>query len=209
MSISLAQSKMATFFRNLSILTLSHDLCTIILNGAVSSRVYTSEAAAASSESFGKAQQDTSLSSSSSVTAAALASSYSSSSPSIFPSIQLKPALGKSFPFYVDLHLFVNRILREEVAQMIDASATASNSSNSKARTETAVERVEKTLEVQAEVIACENDKEVAVEQQQQQQRQQRQQHVNVLEVLADRYGPRVGRWAAFTVVDGVRLCDA
>ena len=35
---------------------------------------------------------------------------------------------------------------------------------------------------------------------------QQQQQHVSILEVLTDRYGPRAGRWAAFTVEKGVRL---
>ena len=36
----------------------------------------------------------------------------------------------------------------------------------------------------------------------------EQQKHVSVLEVLTDRHGPRAGRWGAFTIEKGKKLCS-
>ena len=183
---------MATFFRNLSILSTSHGLCTMIINGAVTSQILASRATG-SEEPFEQAQRDASSSS---------ASSSYSSSPSIFPSVSCKPALGKTFPFYLDLHLFVNHVLREEVAQVMGDSDEAGGRNefrDGERYAGAAMQGLKRATGFEAEAVARKDGATTPY-------RQQR--HVNVLEVLADRYGPRVGEWAVFTIDGGVRLCD-
>lgn len=164
---------MATFFRNLSNSTSSSpytNLCTVILNGAVSTRTHASGESDAM-ESLSTAQHGT---------------SSSSSSPSVFPFVSSKPALGQTFPFYIDLHLFVNCVSREDVMRMVYSRQVGL------ATTEAEAEAIAgKTRVSDGRCYNIENN---------------HQQHVSILEVLTDRYGPRTGRWGAFAIERGIRL---
>ncbi len=77
--------------RTLTHLTRSHSVSVVLLNVAVSSKPFVSQPAPASDEA---------------AAAAALSAPYDRSS--IFASVTLRPALGKTFPYFLDLHLFVS-----------------------------------------------------------------------------------------------------
>ena len=178
-ALSKAQAKMSTFFRRLGRLTKEQRLCTMVLSAALPVQQYGKSAyivdpansisdevmhLALDEEHEPQKQTTTTSSSSTTITAPNLTSSKP-----LPISYWYKPALGKTFPYLIDLHLFV--------------SSLAGVRSGSKS-----IEALRRMS----------RDKSVPIE---------KRQHMGVIEVLSDRYGSRAGRWTAFGIEDGVKLC--
>lgn len=126
------QALLTSFMRSLANLTRAHRLCTLVHNAASS---YTPAPGTSNSGNAAVAAEDR---------------------PSIFSSCMLRPALGRSFAYLLDVHLLLHRVPLEAE----DAKAVYGTHASGRPAGQRKV--------------------------------------VSVLEVLADRQGSRLGRWAAF-----------
>jgi hypothetical protein len=127
------QALLTTFMRSLAHITRRNNVCTIIHNTAVT---YSNTDASNNNNNNSTTAEPT---------------------PSIFASCALRPALGKTFPYLLDLHLLLHRL------PISAADAKAVYAAHG------ALPKPENRL-------------------------------ASVLEVMHDRYGDRVGHWAAFRV---------
>lgn len=86
------QALLTTFMRSLALVTQRHDVCTIIHNTAVT---YPSSNNSNNNNNNGSTNPTTTT---------------AEPTPSIFASCALRPALGKTFPYLLDLHLLLHRL---------------------------------------------------------------------------------------------------
>ncbi|OCK76699.1 hypothetical protein K432DRAFT_396221 [Lepidopterella palustris CBS 459.81] len=150
-----AHAVLTTFLRTLTRLTHTHTLTTILINAAIAPRnpatqPSTTDRNPPHQQPYPPPRHAT------------------DSTPSIFASSTAYPALGKTFPYFLDLHLLVSKLPRRRSdARAYYAGMEQSSGGSGRKRT---------TGDVQI---------------------------VNVVEVVSDRWGERVGRWACFQFGEG------
>ena len=147
------QALCTTFLRSLTHLSRDHSMCTILVNNVITSKERSRKESAGDDQGGSPHREQSNNFGGSSVL----------EQPSIFASNSIRPALGKTLAFWVDLHILLSVLpLKKRDAHMMYGSYP---------------DHI-----------------------------QQRANVAHVAEVLTDRYDGRVGRWAAFHIVEGTTL---
>lgn len=150
-----AHALLTPFLRHLTHLTRTHNLCTILINNTTPLRRPDARQSAATDLGNISAIPSSSPYDPAFHEPSGRPSSSGEENPSIFASNAVKPALGKSFPFFADLHLLITSVpKRKRDGGSFYGMANIS----------------------------------------------ERPKYVSCVEVLADRWDSRIGRWAAIQI---------